>query len=427
MSAEYNSKLIAKLYAAKDDDTASEISQEMADIKDPIFIQPLYAAYKRFRLEESYMAHYFLSNLKTFKTPETTEIFKEIALLDDTEEIDFSYAIEYLEGAEFSEPWLTEKALSFLIDELKSKYSDGYRLGGYLRYLVKAKPPIILTPLLKEAFEDNNRKKEVKEVALQFLLKENAKENLQYYFDNYEKIKGTSSEIVFAREISRWQNGIVPKLHEKIIKEGSSYAREIIETKIKKSQQELAEKEKNVEIKYNNAQIITEISQLRSKINTFTNGDSRFGFSIFPQNELIYQQTAGVEDRTKLVDYCMDLRSFIQKLNKEGMANHEYSTEQIKELIPGIENTSGSINLLHLFLLSRKIEVSEDIFGLRKLNKIVSKLAHPDEAKDLIFLLKENGLFDLYKEENFQALHRKLLEKYKGFLILFQESLKKTN
>jgi len=423
MSTDYNSKLIASLYEETDEEKATEIADEMTEIGDPIFIQPIFAAYKRFLYTT--VSHYFLSNLKKFKTPETTEIFKGIAMSDNTKETNFHYCLDYFNEIEYVEPWLTSKAYSGFLEAISYRNGDVYNLNIYIKYLSMVKPPIPLKPFLITAFEDESKNSDVRTLVLQYFLRENSKDNLKYYFDNFDKIKGKKSEIIFTKEILGWKDGIIPILKEKILKEGSTYAREIIETKNKKEQKNLDEKEKSIEIKYNNAQIITEISKLRSKINIFASGDARFGFSIFPPSELIYQQTEGAEDKQKLVGYCMELRSFLQELDKENLSKHNFSVEETRELISGMENITGSINLLHLYLLSKKIETKEDLFGLRKLNQIVAKLAHPDETTELIKLLKENNLFEMYKDGNFQGLHRKLLENYRDFLKLLFEGIKK--
>lgn len=104
MSTEYNSKLIANLYEENDAEKATEIADEMAEIKDMIFIQPLYSAYKRFRSNGSFMSHYFLSDLKFFKSPETKDIFESIAASKDISKTDFSYCLDYLNDIEYIEP-----------------------------------------------------------------------------------------------------------------------------------------------------------------------------------------------------------------------------------------------------------------------------------------------------------------------------------
>jgi len=421
MSTDHNSKLIASLYEQEDTYTATEIADEMVEIGDPIFIQPIYSAYKRFK--KTTVSHYFVGDIGSFRTPEATEIMKTIT--QEGDEVEFIYCLMHFIKIEFQENWLTEKVLQLVATELISKNGDVYSLDTYFEYLLKVKPKIDIKTTLRNAFEDKDTKNAISALAFRVLLKEDSKENLKYYIENFDKIKGEKSEIILAKEIVGWNGTLITTLKEKILKDGSPYPKEIIEKEKKKEEEKKAEKEKNIEIRLNNGEILKEIVQLRIRINTSSNSDPRFNFSIFTPSELIYQQAEGAEDKQRLVGYSADLRSFVQELNKEKLRQHGLSFEQAQIFIPEIQNTELSINSLHLYLYSKKIDAGKDLLGLRKLNALLSELMHPDDnPEDLVKLLKENDLLELYKEERFQQLHRRLLEKYRDFLSKFFEIIK---
>ncbi len=412
MSIEYNSKLIASLYDEVDPEKAAEISDEMVEIHDPIFIQPIYSAFKKFK--NTHFSHYFLSDLVEFKTPETTEIFKAVVSSEDKRGADFSYCIEYFSDIDYIEDSLINKVYLQVLDELLKNNTNEYDLEDYLEYLLKAKSLSLVSVHLRNAFENEDQKSDVKSISLNFFLKENPSTNLRYYLENFDRIKGKKSEIILAKTLIKWKGKIVESLKQKILDEGTSHAQEIIKSEIKKKTSEQQEIEKNIAITYNNSEIISEISQLRSRINVFSQGDNRFGFPIFLQSELLFPQTKAPEDKTTFKSYCNDLRSFIQSLTKD-LVNHGFSEEEIKEKFPQIQERK-SINLLYLYLKSKGFSINDDIFNLRKLNQIVSKMAHPDDEKGLLDILRENGLLELYSSDNFQDLHRELLKKYKVFL-----------
>ena len=259
MSTDYNSKLIASLYEKTDEEEASEIADEMVEINDAIFIQPIYSAYKRFK--NGYMSHYFVSDLATFKTPEATDILKKIAMDETARSADFGYCLRNFIETEIFEQQIIDKTTTLAISQIISKSADPYTVEGYLEYLSKAKPPIFLTEVMKIAFEDEETKNDLKTVVLRYLLKENAKEHLQYYLDNFNSIKGKRSEIVLAKTITGWIGTIVALLKKKIIEEGSSRAREIIEAQSEKEKKKILKKKKVMKL---NIIILKLLMKLRS-------------------------------------------------------------------------------------------------------------------------------------------------------------------
>lgn len=421
MASDYNASLIAELYSAQSVEDATHISDEMLVIKDPIFPRQIYEAYKKY--SNTYSSHYFVSDLAQFKSDDADFFLKEIA--DTTNrDADLAMALNRLTEIEFFEATVVKKIKDLFVEEIKSGDIDEYEIEQYTLYLQKSGQDINeLSVLLKEFFENEKRAVEARKRALQSLLRLKASETIQYYFDNYETIKGKKSEVAFVEEISTWKDGIVPKFHEKILNEGSNIAKEIIQRKIdkvkKEQQKKLETTQKEVKQTYETADVISEIASLRSGINKFAISDERFGSPLFAPSEEIYKQGIPAKSKAELTGYSMDLRSVFGAFDKSVM-DFQITKEKAEAHIPGIANLKGGINLFHLLLLEKGIKVDEAIFGIRNVNRIVTKLAHPDELEGTEFLelINSEGIAEAYNSDNWSLLHREILGKYK-------ESLKK--
>ncbi|MFA6000460.1 MAG: hypothetical protein WC783_05840 [Candidatus Paceibacterota bacterium] len=423
MTADYNSKLIADLYECTDPKSAASIADEMVEMADPIFIYPIHAAYKKFK--DTYYSHYFLLDLISFNTPEISEMITTVVKEPTVTERDLTTVLGYLSRIGFFEPEFIAKVNRLLGKELLSA-EDYYDVAGYLEYLKNAKAILPIIETLKAVFEDEAIPKSVRALALKYLLREDPKTYLQYYYDNFTEIKNKKSEIIFTKEIIGWSGKIVSSLEEKILKEGSAHAKEIIETKRAKQAKVESKKEedaqKAVEIRFTNADVIAEIGSLRKKINIFSGADSRFGYSFFPQSELIYQQTESAQTKQAFITYSIDIRSFIQEFT-DNITGQEFTLEEMSAVIDGITKPEGSINKFHMILANASVTVDKDIFGLRNLNRIVNKTAHPDSESGLVELLKQEGLMEFYESESWDNLHKKMLEMYRDFLKKLHQAL----
>lgn len=425
MSVRYNSELIDSLYQAMNAEKASDIADEMKEIGDPIFISPIFAAYKKFRLDSR--SHYFLVDLIGFKQPEAIEILKKLATETISGSADISYLIDFcIENNHFPNEFTRQVEAGFYGD--LGLEMDSYNLTPYLQYFLATKKFSEMEEVVISIFEGEEFKLGARATALSYLVKYDTTKYLQHYYENYEKIKGGKAEIIFAKELNGWKNGIVPKFNEKIIKEGSERAREIIEEKLKKDkvseEKKEAEKEKNIERKFSNAEIIMEIASIREKINILTAGDVRFGFPLLVPTELLPKQSAVVEDEHKLIGYAIELRTIVQGIN-ENVAQHGFTPEEAEKHIQGIAK-EGSINNLQLFLISRGVSVDVRLFSIRDINMTLAKLAHPTgEKKELVEQLQTVGLYDLYRGEDWNSLHKKLLIMYKDSLFSLYEAISK--
>ncbi len=418
MAEDYNADLITQLFLTDDVEKAKEISDEMVGIGNLIFPRIIYEAYKKFKNTSS--SHYFISDLAGFRSPEVAEIMKEIAH-EATKSADFEFTLDYLADIEYFDPTIIEKASTLLKDKLFLKGTDEYDVEACLAYLKKSKNGIKdLEPVLQACFENEGLAYSLRTKVLRDLLVSN-KQLINYYYENYDKIKNKKAEIIFAEEISTWQGGIIPELHKKILKNGSRRAQEIIEeaqTKRTKTKDQ-AEKKEQEKIKgtYETADIVSGIAALRTKVNRISSADKRFGFPFFAQSEEFYEQNKPAQNKASLVGYCMVLREFLQKFD-EAIKDSVIPVDKAKQFLPEIQDWGGSINKFHYLLLDKGVTVDKGIFGLRNINRLVTKLAHPNETlgEEFINLLTEEKLLDMYTKDNWSLLHREILLRYEKVL-----------
>lgn len=427
MSTEFNSKLIDRLYQENDSEKATLISDEMVEIGDAIFIYPIFAAYKKF--QSTSVSHYFVSDLKEFKQEEAVEILKGLCVDELAIQRNLSYLMDFCIKNDYFLESFTQKVR----EEFKKKffenkelgYLDEYELADYLDYFLFAK-------IFEEAEEavigiyENTEIGKLPKTALQYLLKYNKSKYFQYYYDNYQKLKGKKAEIILAEEICSWKGAIIDKIKEKILAEGSGRAQEIINNKIKKEKQaesqKVVQKEEEIKIKFNNVEIINEIAELRGKINLLSAGNKLFNFPLLVNSELLFKQMQPPTSGPEIADLALGLREIIQGIDKK-VGKHGYSLEEADKIILGIKEFA-SINNLHLFLISKKVAVDETFFGLRPLNIVLAKIAHPKDQEALSLALRNVGCYDFYINEKWPELHRKLLEIYKSFLLKLETAIR---
>jgi hypothetical protein len=421
MASDYNADLIASLYSTSDAEEAARISSEMASIGDAIFPRQIYEAYKRFK--NTFVSHYFVSDLTSFSTSDADEILKEIARTTQRS-ADISLMLEYLTEVEFFEPSVVEHVRSIFDHYISEGDLEEYDVEKYFNYLKKSGYDIEkLERYLITCFEDDRHDISSRKLALRKLLKLNAKKHIKYYYDNYTNLKSNKrAEVIFVEEISTWHGGIIPAVHDTILNSGSERAKEILrEVQRKKAEESLAkEVTEQIELKaeYETADVIADISSLRSQINKLSLTDDRFGFQLLSTSEEIYQQSRSAKDKATMLGYCMVLRTLLGGFPQE-VLNYSINSDRAAELNPDIKDLQGSINKFHLLLLDKAIEVDSNIFGLRNINRIITKFAaHTGEenSPELTELLKKEGLFEIYKDDNWSKFHREILMKYKGFL-----------
>jgi hypothetical protein len=279
-----------------------------------------------------------------------------------------------------------------------------------------------MNKILLNIFLSNNFEKDDRKTALNFFLSIDTGKNFQYLIDNLDDLKNSDSEIILTREILGWSGQKVKTLIEKIKKSGSSASRLLIEKKELEQNKKIEKQETQDSEKFSNGKLISNISNIRQKINE--RSLSLFNHKIFPDDETLIKQLEIAKDKNSVILCCSDLRDVLQNIEPSAK-QHNMKLDEALQIIPGIDTQSinKSINALHLYLISKNISVDLTFFGIRNLIKIVSLLGAHKEDPELIPMLKKEGLENLYINDQWNVLHKEILERYAKSLELFSSSL----
>ena len=421
MSSEYNSHLISILYTSKNEDEIIETLQEIEGIGDAVFLYPVLDAFRRYK--DSYIDAYFIYALEKINSKKVGKILESLLEYDDTfvsilsslDEMSYypekansmaKHCIENLNNTKFRDELLLDSfGISIVLDYLKgAKIIE--KSGDYLRKLL---------------FEKNLKKNE-KATILSYLLRINPKREIGYLMENYEdKIKGTELDIILAKELVHWRHGRIPEFKKLIINKGHERAKEIIENaQIKDKEIEkktIKEEQEKEDIVYGNIKTIEEINELRKKINNKIETLSNFHSKLFIENNLLIDQQKTVMTKSSFIEACVNLRTIIIKMNNQ-IQDHNLKKDVVDNLLINVkeDDRKKPLNRLYLYLKSNNINVSQDIFGLRTLNRVVSLAAHPEKEEDLLKELSKIHLLKKYQNEEWSGLHKGLLNLYKQFL-----------
>lgn len=429
MSAIYNSQLISKLYKAGNLSEIEGILEEMAEIKDSVFIQPIFDAYQR--LSHESFSHYFISVLNTFQEKEILEILKAIVNNSSTSRTDVVWTIPGLLERKIFDPAIVNRIVGYLISSTESDL-DRYELEDILKYLKAANVLPRYDYVVRNIFVDEQYDRNSRRVALNFLLNINPTESFDTLIQNYVKFKNKETENLIAREVLRWHGKKVEELKDKIINEGSDRAKEIIlqaqkkaELQKVKQQEIIAREQKNL---YANAPIIYQINELLRKINVETSGHQNIGFELLSGGHFLPDQLQIASDRSSLESYCSKLRACIIEISPK-INQHGLSEDQISQLLPDVteEDASKSLNQLYLYLHSRGITVEQSVFGLKQLYRATGLVsAHPEVNKETLLraLVKINAS-EFYRAEDWAILHQHLLKQYKICLEKMHDALRR--
>ena len=422
MANEHNGNLIARLYAATERDSAIRVLEEMDEIKDPSFIAPILVAFERFK--DSSISHYFLSSLKKYSSPQVKKLFIKIVTDTTTSNTNFVWALDSLPEIEYEDDTVTQRTESYL-------HGDDFaphELLAIVEYLKFAKrleenSDPLLRIIKKESFKKDTRK-----LAIRILLELNASVYLQHFLDDFNELRDTNSDYILAEVLISWKGSLVTKLEDEILKNGNDRSKEIINDKRQKkaavAKKEEIQKAESTVIEYPNSDVIARIFELRSRINILTLSDDDFKSSLFKELTILIKQTRPANSDTELSAFALDLRAFLQSFSKN-TKNHGISYEAASKIIPNTSEPDmlSPLNQFHLFMVSKGRSIAGNLFGLRELNLLTNKIAHPEDQEGLIKALTTNNLLRLYQEENWQALHRSLLESYMDSLISIEKSL----
>lgn len=416
MASEYNGKLIVRLLSEYHQDRVKEIIGEIEEINDPVFLDPLLAAYQKF--EKSPISHYFIDAIAGIKSKEALNAIVEICKNSEFGSTNFIWALKEIPEAQTKDTLIIGKALA-LLGKFSSNYqTDSYELGLLLEFLSKADVLIGRENIPRLIFENDQFSVETKKTALYHFLRLKPREHVQYYLNNYEEIKGKQAEILLAKELVGWKNGNIPKLKKLILEQGSPRAKEILMAEQQEEKQERQQEVQKEESRYLNSGIIDEIVSLRDKINLLGVAHPIIKSALFPQSELFIKQTRAVQDEPTFVTACLDVREILQGVH-ENIQNHGVTIEKAREKFPSIQEDQlkKSTNALEIFLWNKDISAERAIKEFRKVNMLVNKLAaHRTEKDEATKILRQCGLYELFIDEDWSKLHRRILEFYRDGL-----------
>lgn len=430
MSSEYNSILIAKLYSTTNMDDMEELLEEIAEKSDPIFLYPLYEAYKNNK--DSYISHIFIMTLNNINSNEVTQIAIEIGEDPKTKFLEFPYLLDIFDKRNFYEQRALNIAFRGLSIFIAEKNKNQFILYSILGFIKRADMLNKVESQLSKIFKTDDFNAKSREYAFGQWLTIEPQKKLQNIIDNFDSFKkNRTMESVVARVICGWRGTKIEELKNLIEMEGNIKSKQIIarsrENEEEEKKKSSEEKQQTVQKQYSNADLVEKISNLREKINDFSRSEKDIGFSIFPPNEAIFTQLKTASDDATLMKACVTLRDIVQNLNSE-LGNHGYPNDEIKKLLPNAseEDFNKSLNKLFLFLHAKNYKITDEIYGLKKLNQLLGLLgAHPQSEKDkLIKKLKELNLFDIYQEEAWPTLHQGLLAEYEKSLGRLLNSIK---
>lgn len=429
MSSAYNSRLISSLYRETNQSKIKEILSEMEEIADPVFLDPIFDAYERFH--HSFISHYFISSLKVFEGKEAIRIAVKILGRLNRKTSDLVWVLPIFTKNQYFKPEITDLYLKLLnnlalSDGNYGEITSSFELHWLLDYIKKANAGDLAVEPLRKIIEHPIIERDMRSSALYQLLRINSTIQLQYLVDNYDKrFKDTDTEILIAKEltISKWSGGKTEVLKKVILENGGDRAKEIIQKDIEAQKEKLEVTQKE---EYLFVGAVTELSNLRVKINTLSHIADEIGFPLFNQNESLFNFQKAVRDESSLKVFCTDFRSLLSDLNNR-ISEHGFDTLDIKKLLPVSkpDDYNKPLNRLFLFLHSKKIKSDSTVFGFKELNWLFGVLGAHNEAKsEKIKALKHFSLEGLYAQGKWVDMQGIILDSYRKSLQLLVDSLR---
>lgn len=417
MSEEYNSSLIVKLQNEENQTRIIEVLHEMEEIASPIFIYPVYEKWKKYK--DTPISHYFISILTNISSSDVNKIAEEvISNYPDYRNICWIYPI-FSKFKNYNETFIT-KAISVLSELVTKKNSlNSYELVYILNYLFETQQLNKVEELLWIFFLDDTYPLEVNAVALRFLLKEDPSERIKFIIKNFDSISTDRVDTILSKEFIKWKGPQSKILQGLLIAKGKGRSKEIFKKNTKLEIEKNKKESLEIEKKYSNTNIVSDIHDLRNDINQLCIAQFSLNFNIFENSENLIkqQQSATTEDSLKVKG--SELRTTLEAISKK-IGKDEFSIEEKKQIfskkVP-LDSYNKPLNRLYIFLKSKGISVDESLYGLRDLNRITSLFGHPKQFPDLLMLLKKFSIEKDWKQKDWAAVHSKILSLYKDGLI----------
>jgi hypothetical protein len=426
MSAEYEGKLISELYSLKPeggDDAMVDILHEIGDMKSGAFLYPLKDAYLRW-IEEP-ISHYFVSALGELNTAESIPVLEEILVSPQSRDTDKNYVVDIFARKDHFTDRATQYAEEAIITAAKQKGFDlsYYTIEDLVEYLEKAKKTENILAPLQILWRNKQLGKDARASALKKIARLQKIETLDWILENYPNLDD-QGKILVTKEFMGWTGTKVDALKVIIVKHRGRPA-EILEDAQKKLEQENKKNKAKEEIPFSNAKLVDEIRGFRQQVNSAALLNDKLNIELLLPSDLLAGQFRAPTDREALRLSCVDLRAIITGISSEA-GKHGLSVDEMKIFRPSVQESdlNKSLNRLYFCLKAKGFQISEDFFGINKLNNLLGLLgAHPDANVDLIKLLKELKLDSLYNDQKWTALHKEILNRYKLFLVSVIEAI----
>jgi hypothetical protein len=263
-------------------------------------------------------------------------------------------------------------------------------------------------------------------MSLRLLLKIDKDAILTFIIENFDIIHGVAlSEIVLAEIIVDWSGPKSDKIKGILKEKGGVRAKDIITKKEEEKEVKDKEKEKTdrdrILAEFPHSNIIVSISNSFNKANELFQTVPN-GCDVFNETSLLINELAAVKDKNSLTKSCTNIRSIFEKINPSIYNKCDLDQEKIKSLFPigtNSQDFNKPLNRLFLYLHFLGLSVDFEIYGLRKLNTVLTKIgSHQNDAPGVISALLAVDLVPLWHEEKWFELHSRLL-------IYLDDSLKK--
>ncbi len=430
MAQEYNSELIYKLYDSKEAEEAIPILEEMDEIKDNVFLYPIYAAYLKYK--NTFYSHFFIDSLNIYESNETVKIATKITK-SPCKDTDFIWSLPIFTKYNHFNDEIIKKCL-YILDQSSNKKTkliiEDYHLEKITNFLLGAGKTKEIISNFRIILASNYFAKNVRNTVLKFLLKIDTVPTFDLLISDFQKFDPDLQTLI-SKQIITWK-GPKTEILKKLIKEtGTPRAIEIIETYEKKienekQKEEISKKQQETE-EYGNTKIVLEISSLRTNVNYLALANEKLKTELISKGENLMCQIKTIKDQSSLIEACINLRSVILSINEKIVIPNPIDTNVLSKILPGLrkEELNKSLNKLCVFLYLNGIKVDSSLFGIRSLNQTVSLIgAHNDETEELIDLLKKQNLFEDFSNKNWDLLHKKILQMYKDSLTKMSDSLK---
>jgi len=418
MSEKSNIELITNLFTETDHHELIDIVSQIKEINNSILIYPLFNRWKQ--LKDSSISHYFISAIGEIDSNESLDVAKKMIKMNlKHSKTDLSYIFEIFIKFKHSDQNAINMAILTIEEYSLGKDFYGYQLRKPLNYLEFVNFINRVEDPLRKILQNNSLGNEVRSIALEYLMKHDQKKEVKYILDHYEVLKSKKFNLLLVKEIIKWPKELCFELRQIILKNNEDRALEI-----------MYQHDKN--------NLVSKIKEIKNNIylGLIHKGRIKYGFHIFKTSEELLKQNKLINSEGDFKLACTDIRHMLFQEIKEPIVI-SMSVEDIQKLFPErpkkeIEDkfkkmTFSKIDKLVIFLNQIGVNVDNNLYKIKDLNRIVGLTGHKEEKNKLIELLKKHQLNKLFDNKNWNLLHEGLLDLYKYSLEKILESIENIN